>query len=142
MIMTIPAAAFRNGDNYPFTLTFTNSDNTFDTMLDINFVPVSCRWYKIQNSDTYSTFVNYLFDPASKDISFTLSYTETVSYCTASTFYNQLVQNVTYQILPPVAVIPALTLDYTDPKNIAVTIPRSEQYKFSTHINYTIIFSI
>ena len=106
MVMTVPAAAFRNGDTYPIKLNITNSDMTYDRLLTVNFIPISCHYYIVKGSDASSAFNDYLFDTGVNDINFTLSYYSSSPYCLNSTFFNQFVPSITYQLSHPVQMMP------------------------------------
>lgn len=79
--LKIPARAIRDGNPYQITVNVTNQGRTFEEVSTVNFMPVSCKFYVVEGSNSYQAYNNYLYSQASRDITFRLVFTQLSSTC-------------------------------------------------------------
>lgn len=58
-VMKVPASMFRDEAYYKVRLNMSNTDITFNQVQDLVFVPVSCRYFVVNNNNANGVYVNY-----------------------------------------------------------------------------------
>ncbi|CDW85845.1 UNKNOWN [Stylonychia lemnae] len=137
-IMKVPSKYFKDESQYNVKLNISNQDNTFVQIKDTKFIPQSCSYYSLSSEQ----FLN-ITDPQSRiSVSFMVQPVNLKSYCNEISYYNQLVQNVSYSFVPPLASDLKLNIEYYSNNSFKVTLPEREQYKIPIQTEINIIMRL